>query len=338
MALINVTPIMTSNTTPSPYVVSTSSSYTSATDSENYDGWYAFNGEVSGAIKDCWATKNGTITGWIMLDFGYKTKVDVLSIKPRLSITSNGLTSMPKDFELYGSDDGRAFTLISSMSNINDWAYGEFSTFLLPSNTKYRMYKIKILSNNGHSSFSSIGQIRFLQEFEQLTPISHKNASLTYTLPMATTEKIKAKSNDNRVGLLGMANDDENFGDLYVVGKDGKSHLTKSGIKSEILFEGNASVLNEKYVLSKPITDFKMLVFFSNASSSTSSGFNTTSVVVNVDDIKYINNEFYVNLYQGGYERNFNFTIHNDNISFSITRQILGGLSSIQITKVIGIY
>lgn len=326
MAIINVTPVMTSNTSPSPYVASSSTNYSSS-----YLPYNAFNRVIE---REGWCSASNTPSGWIGLDFKEPTSISGFSI----SIGEYRTEVAPKDFELMGSNNGSDFVTIEIFTGVTGWSFRETRFFDLNKVCEYQQYRLKINTNNGYH-YSSIAELSFYIDTDYLkVPVSHKNASLAYTLPMATTEKIKSKSNDKRVGLLGMANDDENFGDLYVVGKDGKSHLTKSGIKSEILFEGNASVLNEKYVLSKPITDFKMLVFFSNASSSTSSGFNTTSVVVNVDDIKYINNEFYVNLYQGGYERNFNFTIHNDNISFSITRQTLGGLSSMQITKVIGIY
>ncbi len=69
--------------------------------------------------------------------------------------------------------------------------------------------------------------------------VSKGNSSLSYILPMSSINKINSKISDDREGLLGMANNDKNYGELYVVGNDGKSHLTKAGLTSEILLDGD---------------------------------------------------------------------------------------------------
>lgn len=103
----------------------------------------------------------------------------------------------------------------------------------------YRYYKITFDSSNGHL-YVAIGAIKLYKNEESL--VSRKKSSGNYSIPMATTNKILARRNDDREGLLVLANDPNNYGDLYVVGKDGKSHLTKSGIKSEVIWEGSLNL------------------------------------------------------------------------------------------------
>ena len=160
----------------------------------------------------------------------------------------------------------------------------------------------------------------------EIPNISNKNASLTYTLPMATTKKIKAKSNDKRVGLLGLANDDENFGDLYVVGKDGKSHLTKSGIKSEILFDGKVtspSTIN----ITKELKEFKLLIFeTTNSSDGERRSYNTIYVSEKLFEIKQILLHEYGNRYTS-------VNLTDDKLVLSIS-----ALRDLHLRRIIGIY
>lgn len=163
-----------------------------------------------------------------------------------------------------------------------------------------KIHKIELLSGTNANrygiSFDAIdinesGEMKSEEDYNNqeevdFPNISHKNASLVYTLPMATTEKIKAKSNDKRVGLLGLANDDENFGDLYVVGKDGKSHLTKSGIKSEVLYDGLANATGE-YGLTNSIDNYSYIVVYSGLTNKTvTSIIDIVSNVISKDYIK----------------------------------------------------
>ena len=109
--------------------------------------------------------------------------------------------------------------------------------------------------------------------------VSSTNANLTYTLPMSTTTLIKAKSNDSRVGLLGMANDPDNFGDLYVVGRDGKSHLTKSGVKSEVIFDGVANAIGQ-YNLVDSIDKYTYLIIIAKITHISSDFDDSTSDII----------------------------------------------------------
>lgn len=198
---------------------------------------------------------------------------------------------------------------------------------------------------NTHTSMSflSFNKMNLIKERDDnmalidVTSVSHKNASLTYILPMATTEKIKAKSSDTRIGLLGMANDCENFGDLYVVGRDGKSHLTRSGIKTETIFEGSASTVGT-YQMKGEIKSFKGIIVYSNIDDTGGvTSYAMSSVIVTVDDLNHsINRLIRTGSSIDGW---IDFTINVDTNTLEISSIENGtGVSTHRIFKVVGIY
>lgn len=147
----NITPIMTSNITPAPYVVSASSSY----DTSTYQPWKAFDASVGSA----WATQNNIINGHITLDFSKDTVINAFSITCRTMGGDN--ISVPKNFTLQGSKDGSYFEDIKSITNETGWVPGGTKSYNLENNVSYRYYRINIAENNGQSLYSAIGELRF---------------------------------------------------------------------------------------------------------------------------------------------------------------------------------
>ncbi len=170
--------------------------------------------------------------------------------------------------------------------------------------------------------------------------VSNKNIKLDYILPMNTTKNIKSKENDERVGLLGMANDDENFGDLYVVGKDGKAHLTKNGSKYEIIFDGKANKTGD-YILLKSIKEFKMLMIcFSLDNNTTKENTLKGTHLIPLVDIDFGETLQHIRAHRIVF-------LENGHIDFGFKNSKLLSIdrftktqynTSVQITKVIGIY
>ncbi|WPK11821.1 LamG-like jellyroll fold domain-containing protein [Lysinibacillus louembei] len=143
---------MTSNTTPAPLVASASSEY-----SIDYQAWKAFNGIND--TKDCWSSlgidRNGC---YLTIDFGEKIKVNVLKIVGRDSVGSPSMS--PKDFEIYVSDDGIVWSIVKSYSNQIGWTAYEERVYPIGI-LNNRFYRVKILSNNGSTATTSIGQLIF---------------------------------------------------------------------------------------------------------------------------------------------------------------------------------
>lgn len=253
MALIDLIPVMTSNNPGNGYIASASSSY-----SPNYLPYKAFDKvKPVSPNNNCWSTEpeKNILTGWLQITFPSKTKVSRLELMHR-NVYPEG---MVKEFKLLGSNDNSSFTeIIHSIET--GWQNLETRGFNFDP-VEYKHYRLSILSNNGWSICTSIGEMSLLYNTDYDENISHIKSNLTYTLPMNTTINILNKINDAREGLLGMANDNDNYGDLYVVGKDGKSHLTKSGTKSEIIWEGVCSTTNVEMILNKSIQNYKYILF-----------------------------------------------------------------------------
>lgn len=313
MELIDITPIMTSNTTPTPYFVSASNEYSVSNlvykvfDNDKSTDWM------------------GRIISWLKIDFGQETQIDAFSISG-----VNDTTASPRSFKLYGSNDDINFFELFSVDGESMWGMNETRHFTLNTSYHYRYYRINVLANNGHTIVSGIKQIRLYKNMG--IKISHSNASLKQTLPMNTTKNILVKRDDAREGLLGMSNDQENYGDLYVVGKDGRSHLIKSAIKSEIIFEGYASGYSP-YNLSKSIYEFKQLLV-------TASGNNNEffTMMINTNTIKIKETyQFLFNFSTGGNDRQIIFNFPSVT-SFKIPYRTLGGYSNIGINQIVGIY
>lgn len=150
--LTNVTPIMTSNTTPSPYVVTGSDvSTASPTDPQPFK---AFDRRI-----DTFFLTSLTSNGWIQLDFGRKQSVSNFSLQYNTSPTN---THMPKDFTLYGSNDANNYTLIKSFTNQTNWGSSEERVYSLDATVNYRYYKLTVEHNNGHVQFTVIPELKFL--------------------------------------------------------------------------------------------------------------------------------------------------------------------------------
>ena len=155
--LVDVTPIMTSATAPSPYVV-TASSYLNST-LQPFKAFDNDNNKVTSGHT--WITADNVKTGWIILDFNKKTAISHFSLQCHTSIDSSTTAHMIKDFVLYGSNDNNVYTKIKECYGETNWAFNELRLFDLKGVFKYRYYKVEILDNNGFR-YSTIPELRFL--------------------------------------------------------------------------------------------------------------------------------------------------------------------------------
>lgn len=159
---IDVTPIMTSNTAPAPYVVSASSYWTADGGYSPYKAFDNDNNKVTSGHN--WITADGTKTGWIKLDFNKKTAISHFSLQCHTSINSSTTAHMPKDFVLFGSDDDIVYNKIKEFYGETDWVFNEKRIFELNGSFVYRYYKLEIIDNNGYSRYSTIPELRFLHK------------------------------------------------------------------------------------------------------------------------------------------------------------------------------
>ena len=135
--LTKISPIMTSDTTPSPYVVTRSSVWSESAD----HAWRIFDGIKTDNEDYTWISAANELNPWICVDLGTKTKIT--SFKLWLSTDKN---KFPENFTLQGSNDGTNFTNIKSFTNVSSMAQsseGEIE-FNLDRIAEYRYYKIYV--------------------------------------------------------------------------------------------------------------------------------------------------------------------------------------------------
>lgn len=246
MALIDITPVMTSNTTPSPYVASSSDANTTG-----QAAWNAFTN--NGRLNTFWHSTAGS-GHWIKIDFGSIIKIDAFSI-----MCNPTETSAPKIFILYGSNDNLSYEKIIECNNEMTWFDYEIRLYKLPHSVSFRYYRLNITADNGYN-YTVINELKYWQDDGIVEYIDNKNYSMNYCLPQASTLEMKSRINDPREGLLGFSNDGNNYGTLWMINNKGQSEIVKSAMaNATILFNGNATALGN-YTLSGSIVDYKYIL------------------------------------------------------------------------------
>ncbi|KEK09946.1 hypothetical protein EP18_22625 [Lysinibacillus sphaericus] len=170
----NVVPVMTSNSAPAPFVISSSS------EQSTFPSWRSFNGILSETTA--WMTENGVVSNaWIQV------KLNSPRILAELKVTSrNGLgydTHSPKDFNLLGSNDGSNWETIISISNQINWGRGETRKYLFNNSNSFIFYRLLVESNNG-GVIIAIGEIELIGKALSAVP-SHWE-TVSDTLPKAS--------------------------------------------------------------------------------------------------------------------------------------------------------
>jgi hypothetical protein len=158
----SIVPPLTSNTAPSPYVVTTSTVYTAG-----YEGNKAFDNSLSTS----WAC-SGT-SGWIQIDLGVAKTIYSYSIRSKYAndVADN---VAPKAFTLQGSNDGTNWTVVDTRTNEFGWKLGEVRVYNLSASATYRYYKLNITLNNGYVNYTIITDLRL----NATKPVANFNAKL----------------------------------------------------------------------------------------------------------------------------------------------------------------
>lgn len=323
MALIDITPVMASNTTPTPYVAGASSIYNST-----FQAYKAFNGTVTDS-NDCWLA-NGT-TGAIVLDFGAIVSIKAFEIVGRYE-TSGYSTTAPKTFSLYGSNisTSTGFEEIYNGNNQILWNSTESRLFQLENSYSFRYFKLVIAENNGHVQASGVGLLKFYKDDGTTPVIENRNNSLIYTLPFGSKLRLDNLASDLTY-MLATENDSNNFGTLRIVGEDGKFDLAKAGIKTELLWTGKAITPKTTYTLGDTLTKYKAIIIVASMYSVTANrnsisqmrtvpeilGGTLNDILIQIDSTKYIG----INFTRDG----SSFTIFDSTLSTGYT----GGITSI---------
>lgn len=181
----NIIPKMTSNTTPSPYVVSASSIWDAT-----YDAWKAFNGTNTDAT-DCWATANNVRTGWIMVDFNTPKVISQYTITSR---TGASVTETPKKWTFEGSNNNADWIILDTKTNEINWALNQKRAYQFMNITPYRYYRLNIAENNGNVILS-IGEIEMMES--KIKIICSNDSGLTWQSYKSSWQIVDSKNLTN---------------------------------------------------------------------------------------------------------------------------------------------
>ena len=145
----NISPVMTSNTAPSPYVAECSINCVNVI-------WKALDGNIDSYFR----TNIQTVTPFtISLDYGEGNEkvvsAYILDCHYNVSFTM-------KSWNFEGSNDNNTWDILDSRSDIS-WSENAIQTFVFDNSTKYRYYRFNILEKNGTNSVC-INEIELLQE------------------------------------------------------------------------------------------------------------------------------------------------------------------------------
>lgn len=147
---IALVPVMSSNTTPSPYVVDQSSAYTSA-----WLGWKAF---VAPSLDDNNRWSANAVPQWLSIKLPAKTKIAKYTMQARPAVVNGG---NPVDWTLQGSNDnGATWTTVDTQTGIS-WANGEQKTFTLTTIAEFQTYRIYVTKVMGNASLVTINYLNF---------------------------------------------------------------------------------------------------------------------------------------------------------------------------------
>lgn len=147
----SLVPAMTSNTAPSGFVATASSSY-----GVGYEAFRAFDGIKSGI--NAWITSSGVYTGWLRIDLPVSKGVTSYSITGRADIGSD-----PSDFTLEGSNDGGAtWTVLDTRSGEINWPVGSTRSYELDASqlaATYNSIRLSVIASGTPDSYLAIGEL-----------------------------------------------------------------------------------------------------------------------------------------------------------------------------------
>ncbi|TYL41585.1 discoidin domain-containing protein [Dickeya sp. ws52] len=136
----NVVPVMTSNSVPNGYSVSSSSIF---------PGDYAYLAfqQKSGPSSSYWASAVNNLPAWLRIDLPSMEIVSGYQLAGR-SNPAGAYKQQPTDFEVQGSNDGDTWITIDSQKNLVWTSASEVKTFKLSTPAGYSKYRIYISAVN----------------------------------------------------------------------------------------------------------------------------------------------------------------------------------------------
>lgn len=141
--------VMTSNSTPLPYVVSASSA------DPNYPAYLAFDG-VNATVTDCWVCPS--YTGWLKIDLGTQIAVGNYEIEKGYRFVDDA----PKEWTFEGSNNDADWTILDTQTNQINWTKGEKRSYMIANPMSFRYYRVNVVTSE-NSAYLTIGALNLLE-------------------------------------------------------------------------------------------------------------------------------------------------------------------------------
>jgi len=146
-------PILTSNTTPAPFVASASSQYPS------YAPWRAFDGTVDSDINRWISGIDLPLPQWLKIDLGQQKKLYSYA----LTMVAGGDQS-PQSWVLEGSNDNINWSIVHNITNDPPWNSKERREYIVNSSQYYRYYRIMVTQKYGGRA-TTIGELELFERY-----------------------------------------------------------------------------------------------------------------------------------------------------------------------------
>ncbi|WP_420065291.1 discoidin domain-containing protein [Pectobacterium colocasium] len=151
--LVSLVPRMSSNTTPTGYVVSQSSSYDS-----NWLGWKAFDDITVGDVSR-WAAIKAPAPHWLAIQLPMDKVVGSYSIVARQIVTTGG---SPIDFEFQGSDDGTVWSTLDTRKGLK-FSQNEEKNFKILTPSSFKHYRVYITQFDTTYDSCTINELKLFE-------------------------------------------------------------------------------------------------------------------------------------------------------------------------------
>ncbi|QSF43565.1 discoidin domain-containing protein [Paenibacillus tianjinensis] len=145
---LNAIPVMTSNTSPNGIANASSAD-------ASFPAYLAFNGVLS---STGWRGL-GNINQWLSYEF---TTTKAIA---KYSLATTVVSRAVKNFTFEGSNNGTAWDVLDTRTNITNWVANVKQEFVIDSTKvkRYKMYRINSSSNNGDTSYTDISELEMFE-------------------------------------------------------------------------------------------------------------------------------------------------------------------------------
>jgi hypothetical protein len=134
----------------------------------NYDAWHSDpdydsgTGNYNGAIPSVGRTTVGATNydgHYIQLQLPNRVKVSYLTLQPQYGSTSDFTSRLPKDFIVFGSNNGSSWNVVKSITGVTGIESVD-TTVNIDSSDYYQYFRL-LVTKNGGNSYTTIGKLQF---------------------------------------------------------------------------------------------------------------------------------------------------------------------------------